>query len=596
MNRRYLIWPALCLLTWSVFWQTRQFEFLSIDDDAYITRNPHVATGLTAENMAWAFSMYAANWHPLTWLSLMLDAELWGLNAGAFHLTNAALHTLNALLLYAILRQWTGAVGRATFVAALFAVHPLHVESVAWISERKDTLSTLFGFLALLFYGQYARTSRRTWYAAAAAALVCSLLSKQMLVTFPFLVLLLDYWPLNRLSAPEGTARIAAWRCLVLEKAPLILIAILFCIIAAIAQERGKAVKSLETYSILVRIENAILSCALYLKNTVWPADLAMYYPHPGTAISLPAVIGATLLLAALTAVAVTQWKKQPWLGVGWFWFLGTLMPVIGLVQIGDQQMADRYTYIPLVGIFMAVAWGVPRVMEGDFAKRYVLPIAATAVVVMSAVLAWNQTRYWRDDVTLLDRTIAVTTDNAFARDNLGVVLFNKGSIAAAARQFEMAVQIQPKKSTAQFNLGRAYFMLNQPEKAAASLEQAVELQPADGLAHYYLGRIAKNAGDWNRAERHLYQSVRLRPDDADAHYHLGTVYQTQNKLPLAERQFQRSIALEPNVAGTYNNLGFVQMGLGKRDAAIASFKKSLELAPGWEPALENLRLATAPP
>src|SRR6185369_4246381 len=264
MNRRHLIWPALCLLTWCVFFQTRQFEFLNIDDDGYITRNPHVATGVTAENIAWAFTTtYAANWHPLTWLSLMLDAQLWGLNAAAFHLTNVALHTLNVLLLYAILSQFTGAIGRSAFVAALFAVHPLHVESVAWISERKDTLSTLFGFLALYSYGRFAKSSRRKWYVATAVALVCSLLSKQMLVTFPFLILLLDDWPLHRLSSAESATRSSLWRRLVLEKIPLFLIAIAFCAIAAIAQEQGSAVKSLETYSIPVRIENALLSAAL---------------------------------------------------------------------------------------------------------------------------------------------------------------------------------------------------------------------------------------------------------------------------------------------------------------------------------------------
>lgn len=596
MNRRHLTWPALCLLTWSVFWQTRQFEFLSIDDDAYITRNPHVATGLTAENIAWAFTPYAANWHPLTWLSLMLDAQLWGLNARAFHFTNVALHTLNVLLLYAILAQWTGAIGRSAFVAALFAVHPLHVESVAWISERKDTLSMLFGFLALFFYGRHAQTSRKYWYVATAVALVCSLLSKQMLVTFPFLALLLDFWPLNRLSSAENTAKSSPWRKLVIEKIPLFLIAIAFCIIAAIAQEQGRAVKSLETYSIPVRIENALLSGALYLKKTFWPADLAMYYPHPGNAISFSAVIAATLPLAILTAVAVAQRKKQPWLCVGWFWFLGTLVPVIGLVQIGDQQLADRYTYFPLIGIFIAVAWGVPDVVAGDFARRSILPVVGTVVVLVSAGLAWNQTRYWRDDITLLEHTIAVTTDNAFARENLGVVLYNKSAVAAAARQLEIAVQIQPERATAQFNLGLAYFKLNQLEQAVAPLEKAVKLEYEEGLAHYFLGRIAKNAGDWERAARHLVRSVQMRPDDADAHYQLATVYQSQNALSLAEEQFQRSIALAPNVAGSYNNLGVVQMGQGKREAAIASFKKALELSPGWEPAVENLRVATKTP
>lgn len=597
MNWRHLIWPALCLLTWCVFWQTRQFDFLHVDDDAYVTLNPNVAGGLTKDNVAWAFTTaYAANWHPLTWLSLMADAQLWGLHAGAFHLTNVALHTFNVLLLYAILWQWTGSRGRAAFVAALFAVHPLHVESVAWISERKDVLSTLFGLLALFAYGWYAKTGLWKWYIGTCALLSLSLLSKQMLVTFPFLALLLDVWPLDRVNSETEVTWAATWRRLVREKVPLFLLASLFCVIAAIAQRQGGAVKELETYPLSIRIENALLSCALYLQKNVWPVDLAMYYPHPGRAISLSAVLAATILLSVLTAVVVKQWKMQPWLGVGWFWFLGTLVPVIGLVQIGDQQLADRYTYIPLIGLFIAVAWGVPHLMTGSVARQYVLPSVATAMVLACAVLSWNQTRYWRNDVALLEHALAVTQDNAFVRDNLGVVLYNQGSIAAAARHFEIAVRIQPNNGELQRKLGLAYFKLNQPDKAAVHLEKTVELQPDDGLAHYYLGRIARTAGDAGRAERHLFQAVRLRPDDADAHYHLGVVYQTQNKLPLAEEQFQRSIALEPNVAGTHNNLGVVQIGLGKRDAAIASFKKALELSPGWEPAVENLRRAMESP
>lgn len=601
MDWRRLIWPALCLVTLCVFWQTRQFEFLNIDDDAYVTRNPHVAGGLTADNVRWAFSFgstaQTANWHPLTYLSLMLDAQLWGSkNPAAFHLTNVVLHTLNVLLLYGLLYQWTGAAGRSAFVAALFAVHPLHVESVAWISERKDVLSTMFGFLALLAYGRYARTSRRAWYLATCVAFTCSLLAKQMLVTIPFLVLLLDIWPLARVSFNTDPDGRATWRRLVWEKASLLLLAILFCVIAVQAQREGNALRDPVQYPIAIRLENAVLSCALYLKHTVWPAGLAMYYPHPGDRISHAAVVAAAMLLATLTAVATVQRRKQPWLAVGWFWFVGTLVPVIGLVQIGDQQMADRYTYFPLIGIFLAVAWGVPQFASNRAVQKYILPVAGTTIILVSAAIAWNQTAYWKNDFTLLEHTLAVTTDNVFVRNNLGAALLDKGDVAAAARQFEISVRVLPTSSVAQRNLGIAYFKLGQPEIAIGHLEQAVKLQPDDGRAHLYIGLVAKMAHDWNRAERHLFLAARLLADDAEAHYHLGAVYQARNALAQAEGEFQKTIALQPDVAETYNNLGVVQMGLGKRDAAIASFKAALQRAPHLQNARENLRLALEVP
>lgn len=591
MNWRFLIWPGLCLLTWSVFWQTRQFEFFGIDDEIYVTNNSHVTGGLTKENVAWAFtpSWHAANWHPLTWLSLMLDAELCGTNAGAFHLTNVALHTLNVLLLYAMLWQWTGAAGRAAFVAALFAVHPLHVESVAWISERKDVLSTLFGLLAFMAYGRFVRTANWKWYAAMASLLACSLLAKQMLVTFPFLLLLLDYWPLNRI---DTNAARSDWGRLVLEKVPLLVLVAVFCIAALVAQYYGKAVKGLIVYTVPLRIENALLSYALYLKMTFWPVGLGMYYPHPAGNISITAVIAAALLIAALTFVAVKQWKRHPWFGVGWFWYLGTLVPVIGLVQIGDQQLADRYMYVPLVGILIAIAWGAPQVFRGEFVQRFVVPGAAALVVLACTVTAWKQTSYWQNDFTLLEHTLAVTSDNYFIRDNLGAALHNKGQLAEAAAQFETSLRIWPDGSGARRNLGITYYKQGRLDEAAIQLDKAIALDPDDGLAHYFRGRIAKAAGDWERAERHQLRAVQLRPEDASAHFELGVAYDKRGALLRAEEHLRRSIALDPTVAGSYNYLGVVQIGLGKRDAAIANFKKALELAPGWEPAQENLRLA----
>lgn len=584
METHHLTWPALFLITWAVFWQARAFPFLTLDDNVYVTQNPRVLGGLTAENVRWAWTtVHAANWHPLTWLSLMADAQFWGTNAGGFHLTNLALHTLNVWLLFALLWRMTGAWVRSAFVAALFAVHPLHVESVVWIAERKDVLSTLFGFLALHAWVQHVRRGGVVWYATTFLALLCSLLSKQMLVTFPFLLLLLDYWPLDRVAArsPLQLAR---------EKAPLFVLVVLFCVVAVVVQKRGGAVKPLADYSILTRGMNAVVAYALYLQKAVWPAGLAVLYPHPERGISLAALAAAALLLAGLTAGTLAGARRWPFLPVGWFWYLGTLVPVIGLVQIGDQQMADRYTYLPLIGPFIAVVWLAPAVVGCGAGRGLLLHGTAAATILACAVIAHRQTRLWADDITLLEHALAVTRDNDFAHNNLAAALLDEGRTAEALTHFEEAVRVRPSSSTSQRNLGIMYYKLGRLVEAEPPLQQAIVLQPDDGFAHLALGALYRDRGDLVQAGKHLFLGVSLRPYDSEAHYLFGLVSQSLGDLPTAEEHLARAAALQPDMAETHNDLGVVQLALGKRDAAVQSFREALQRNPNFKPAQENLR------
>ena len=482
MDRRSLAVCALLIAaTATLYAPVLDYEFVRFDDPRYVSENPYIAEGLTSKTVAWSFTTaHRSNWHPLTWLSHALDLELYGVDAGGHHATNVALHVLNALLLFGVLRSMTGQVWRSGFVAALFALHPLHVESVAWISERKDVLSTLFGLLSMWAYVRYTRLGGDSRQLISVGLLLLGLLAKPMLVTLPLVFLLLDYWPLNRLRAdrlerreelspqPSGAGEVLSapgqqsFLQLLKDKVPFLTVAAAVCVITVIAQRGGGATRTSDLVSLPLRVANALVSYVRYMAKTVWPTDLAVHYPHP----NLPAaggvpwaawqIAGAGVILVVIS-ILVIRFHRRRYLLVGWLWYLGMLVPVIGIVQVGAQALADRYTYLPIVGLFIAMTWGV-----GDAAAalqrrvpllRWLLVPAAVAVLSVYAAVSWSHLPTWRNSVTLFEQALAVSPTDTIMLNNLGNELVARGRLEEGILRYWSALQIAPGYIQARDNL-----------------------------------------------------------------------------------------------------------------------------------------------
>lgn len=487
---------TLTIVTFAVYWHVGNHEFLSYDDDVYIVSNPHVAQGITTANIAWAFtSVEQCNWHPVTWLSHMLDVQLFGMNPRGHHLTNVLFHTIATLILFSLLVRLTGAVWKSSFVAALFALHPLHVESVAWAAERKDVLSACFFFLTLLLYSRYVEARRNksassvTIYLLTLLSFVLGLMSKPMLVTLPVIMLLLDLWPLRRLDTAPTLSSLVA------EKIPFLACSILSSAITIYAQREGGAIVVLDWVPIATRLQNSLVSYARYLVKAVWPHDLAVLYPFT-LSIPLWQVVSSAVLLLLISAATIRAGRQHPYLPVGWFWFLITLFPVIGLVQVGNQSMADRYTYIPIVGIFMMLAWGVPALLgttDGtgggtETVKRSVwsrparrntvLTLLAIVAIATSAVLTWQQIGYWKDNFSLYRHTLKVTSNNYIIHYNLGVAYGRRGDLDAAVNEFKAAVMIKPNDWTARSLLASTLAERGDIDAAIKEFNNALIINP----------------------------------------------------------------------------------------------------------------------
>lgn len=606
IRRGHIIWPLLVTLTCVAYWDVQHFEFVHFDDLRYIALNPRVGNGLSWDNIAWAFQFGGEeNWnHPLTWLSLMIDAELHGdpstLSAdvaGGFHLTNLFFHVLNVLVLFAAMWQMTGAAWKSGFVAALFAVHPLHVESVAWVAERKDVLSTFFGLLAVLAYAQYVRRFSRGWYALCFTAFLCSLLSKQMLVTLPFVLLLLDYWPLARLRAPaagegEAASFLGRLRPLVVEKIPLLLLTAVFSVTAFAAQQAEGTVGT--SFSMATRLQNAVVAYALYLWKTVWPAELAVFYPHPEQAIPMLHVLAASIVLAGITCFAWRERRARPYVPVGWFWYLGTLVPVIGLVQIGLQRMADRYTYIPLVGIFLTVAWLVPSLISDRPWRKVVLAVLAVSILGGLTWAAKRQAGVWRNSVTLFEHAIEVTDGNFLAHTNLGVALRELGRRDEAYAHFQEALRIKSNHPEAHNNLGTELQARGRMQEALYHFQQAAHLDSTLAEAHNNLANMLQSHGRFNEAIARYETAIRLEPDNAMAHNNLGNVLQRLGRLDEAIEQFRRAVRIDPRYATAYSNMGNALQLAGRIDEAIEQYGRALDIRPDYAAAYRNLGRAFA--
>jgi tetratricopeptide (TPR) repeat protein len=559
--------------------------FVSWDDPSYVSENAHVLGGLTWRGVVWAFTnTQGANWHPVTWLSHMLDVQLFGPDPGMHHTVSLLLHILNTVLLFGVLHRMTGALGRSAFVAALFAVHPLHVESVAWAAERKDVLSTLFWMLTMAAYVAYVERPQRRRYLLLLAVFALGLMAKPMLVTLPFVLLLLDLWPLAR---HERTT----WRVLVREKIPLIGLAFALSVVTFLAQQHAGAVQQLAGVPVGMRVANALVSYIRYIGKALWPAGLGALYPFPESLDGWE-VVGAVIVLAAVSIAAIAARSRRPYLTVGWFWYLGTLVPVIGFVQVGYQAMADRYTYIPMIGLFIIVAWGANELSSAWPARRALLASAASATLLACIALTHAQVQVWHDGVALWQHTVAVTRNNFIAQTNLGYELAQRGRFDEAATEYREALRISPNYVLARQNLGLALASQGKYSDAIDAYQAALRVQPANAVLRADFGLALANAQRDSDAIVQYQEALRLQPDLALAHVRLGNALVRQGNVSDAVAHYEHALRVEPSSAEAHNNLGVALANRGNLEEAVVQFSEALRLKPEYTDARNNLARA----
>jgi tetratricopeptide (TPR) repeat protein len=571
---------VLAAITFAVFGQTAGFGFVNFDDDLYVYDNAKVAGGLSLRGLAWVFTHADCSlYHPLTMLSLMADYQLHGLHAGGYHLTNVLLHTASVILLFLILRQMTGALWRSAFVAAVFAIHPLRVESVAWVAERKDVLSGFFFMLTLGAYVHYVRNPKSVArYLMVATAFVLALLSKPTVVTLPFVLLLLDYWPLQRVEPRKLSG-------LVLEKLPLLALAAGACVLTVLAA--GKEIASNDNFSMPARIGNTVVSYAVYLRQMVWPEGLAVFYPQPDKGYPLWTVALSFLLLALMTGGVLAFRRKRRWLLAGWLWYLAMLTPMIGMVQAGTFAHADRMTYLPQIGIYMAVTW-----LAAEWrVSRVALGSLMTGVLAVLMVCAWQQTAYWQNSKTLWTHTLACTTDNATAHNNLGIHLLEEGRVDEALLHFQAALQIRPGYADGHFNLGLALRQEGRVDEAISQYQNALQIRPRYAAAHNNLGLAFLQKGKVDEAIAHFQNALQIKPGYADAHFNLGNALQQKGRVDEAISQYQEGLQSKPDSAPGQCVLGIALLQKGRVDEAISHLQKALQIDPGYAPARSNLAI-----
>ena len=599
---------VICLFltaaTISTFWQVRDHGFVDYDDFQYVVENPHVQSGLTWEGVVWAFTTtHMSNWHPLAWLSHMMDCQISGMKAGGHHLTNLLFHIANTLLLFVALKRMTKALWRSAFVAALFALHPLHVESVVWVAERKDVLSTLFWMLTMLTYVLYVECTGYVRYVLVLLSFAAGLMAKPMLVTLPFVLLLLDYWPLQRVRmkgsnevdkrqshAPRNnTDQKAVVFRLIWEKAPLFLLAAASSIVTFVAQQSGGSVRSLDVLPIQIRLANAVVSYIAYIGKMIWPSKLAVFYPHAG----MPPIWhigGAGLLLACISVLVTRAAQRSPYAVVGWLWYLGTLVPVIGLVQVASLSMADRYTYVPLIGLFIVIAWGFDEIVARWRYRRIVSSTCIGVLLLTLITCSRMQVRHWRDSRSLFQHTVDVTTDNYYPQYILGKALARQGKLDEAISNYSKALQRAPSYAEVYFSLGIALAEQGKLAEAISNYSKALHIKPNYAEAHNSLGFALARQGKLQEAISHYSEAVGIKPDYASAHNNLGIALAEQGKLAEAISNYSKAVRTRPTYAEAHNNLGVALARQGNIDEAIGHFSEAVRIKPDYSQASNNLR------
>src|SRR5664279_1321823 len=584
-----LLAAALAVATLAVYGQVISHQFINLDDDIYIRENRMVIGGLTFKGIAWAFTtFYDSNWHPLTWLSHIVDSQIFGPNAGGHLLVNALIHVANTLLLFLFLKRVTGASWPSAIVAALFALHPLHVESVAWAIERKDTLSTFFGLLSLLAYAGYAEAPSWKRYMLVALWLGLGLMAKPTLVTWPFVLLLLDYWPLRRLEwqPADGIGPFAkAWVPLIREKLPLFCLVVASMVVTYLAQFYA-GTTALVDASFLMRLSNALAAYAKYLLLTVWPSGLAVNYPLSPAGVPAWQVAAAVVLLLAITAIAIREARKRPYLITGWLWFLGTLVPMIGLVQVGGgRAMADRYYYIPSIGLFMAIIFGLADLAVAWRIGRVTIAAASAIVLLILGSLTVLQVSRWRDSVTLFEWTLSVTSDNALIHNQLGVILNRQGTHDEAIAHFTEALRIKSDYFHALANMGWALGQQGKAAEAIGFLQRALMVRPDSADTHRQLALVLARQGKNGDA---LREFVKANPNDFGTRVRLGETLARQGKLSEAIAQLSEAVRIKPDSADVHNNLGLLLLMTGEPEKSLPHFSAALRLKPDLAIARDN--------
>jgi tetratricopeptide (TPR) repeat protein len=654
----FLICLILTLITFTVFCQVRTFKFITFDDPVYVTENPGIQAGLTLNAVKWAFTTgYANFWHPLTWLSLMLDWQLFGSGPAGFHLTNLLIHIANTLLLFIVLKKMTNALWQSAFVAALFALHPLHVEAVAWVAERKEVLSAFFWILTMWAYLRYVKQPNIFRYFLTMLIFALGLMAKPMLITLPFVFLLLDYWPLERIRQFD-------WKVsshLILEKIPFIVLSAISSFIAFFVQRSGGAMTEFSEFGLRFRLYNALISYVKYMEKMFWPTHLAYFYPHPGENVSIRYVLISAVLLLAVTVFVLRLAKSHRYLVTGWFWYIGTLLPVIGLIQVGTHAMADRFSYITLTGLFVVIAWGLPDLLEKWPHRKIVLWMSSVIVLFILAVLTYLQLGYWKDSLTLYQHALEVTENNysahfgmtqplleqgrieeaiwhnseairikpnyidgfnglgaAFCQSgkfdkaidcykkalqinpdasqvhaNLGVALAAKGEFTEAVEQYEIALKTMDAPRT-HSNYAETLFNLGKFQQSIIEYRKALLTMPNDPNILNGLGYVLAHSGKFDEAITLYDKALRISPDRIDIHLNLGTALTSSDKLDEAVKEYNKILSIQPQNAVAHNDFGVVLYRQGKLDDAISHFQQAVQINPQYTDAKNNLNAVLA--
>jgi len=591
----------LTLMTLILYWPVQSFEFVNFDDDTYVAGNRQVQRGLSFEGLKWSLGTFqGGNWHPLTWFSHMADVEAYGLYAGGHHWTNVLIHTASAVLLFLVLAGITNSTGASALVAALFAFHPLHVESVAWVAERKDVLSGFFWILTIGTYSQYTRQPTILRYLLVLGSFMLGLMSKPMVVTLPFVLLLLDYWPLGRSTGADtafdkwvrkgATPDKQVILRLALEKIPLLVMAAASCLVTVCAQQSINSVASLGNNPIEVRVANALVTYARYIQKMLWPVDLSVFYPHAGLP---PAWMTVTsfLVIIVMSYFAVRKCRVLPFLLVGWFWYLGTLVPVIGLVQVGSQSMADRYTYIPLVGLFIVMAWGAKRLVAGQPGLKHPVAIFSLVAVAGLLFLARSQVETWKNSMTLFEHALTINERNALAHNNVGAAYdVNDKSCKRALPHYMRAVELKEDYADAYDNLGTCAYRAGKHEEAIRYFRKAVEINPQFSRARINLGLVMMKCGMLQTAEEEFNKVLAIDASMETAHINLSAIFIQQGRLDDAATSLREALRINPENAEAHNNIGVIFLRSGRIGDALRHFRLALNIAPGHPAAEQNIQ------
>jgi tetratricopeptide (TPR) repeat protein len=594
----------LVALVWAVFGQTLTHDFVNYDDQGYVFENAEVTSGLTIHGILWAFTQtHSFNWHPLTWISHMLDCQFFGLHAGGHHFTSVLLHSIAAVLLFLVSRRMTGALWRSAFVAAIFAIHPLHVESVAWVAERKDVLSGVFFLLTLGAYTRYVRHPSTRRYLLVAFFFVLGLMSKPMLVTLPLVLLILDYWPLERVSHSSSnkskakqTYLLAAWTPLIREKIPLFALSIASCLITVVAQK--SAIAPVDQLPLLRRLCNAALSVGIYLWQMIFPVRLAPLYLYP-TKLRLGEAVFAALLIALTSLVAFISRRRRPYLLAGWLWYLVMLLPVLGILQVGWQAHADRYTYLPQIGLYFALAWFIRELTVSWRHRHAVLGARGGVIIVLFAAMAWKQTTYWSNTESLWRHAIEVTPRNYVAFTNLGDALLQQGRFDEAMAKYEVSLGLSPNHADAENGLASALARQGQYEQAIDHFKKAIASRPQDPEYHNNFGNTLCQEGLLDEGIREYEKALQLRPDRVEIHnaetqFNLANALLRKGQIDDAIAHYHESLQIQPNDVDTHTSLATALMRKGMPAEAIREFQIALEISPQSVNALNYLSWALA--